>query len=370
MDMGDDASDFSMTAFISFPQVLGHEVVADVVEVGPAARGLEVGQRVVLQCWLSCEPRGISPLCPACATGDFSLCWGFTDGALAPGIHVGNSSDATGGFAELLPGAPLDGDTRARRRHRRGRGARRPVRGVVALDHAQPASCGRAGVVWGAGALGTRALAILRALYPDVEVVAVVRHPAQQELARQLGATVIDSALDDEALVVALAEWSGGRLHAPWAGLPLTHPGHIDVCYDTIASPKTIELGAARASPTRHDRAERGPCRRPLRVVALVLQGGQGHRIERLRRRRGRGRPQARHRALPRSHAFGSRRRAADAHAHVPPRPVARRVRDARPSSTTRAPSRSRSTSARGEMHVSERPRPGYPGPQGANQWR
>src|SRR5262245_34169220 len=31
MDMGDgDASDFSMTAFISFPQVLGHEVVADV----------------------------------------------------------------------------------------------------------------------------------------------------------------------------------------------------------------------------------------------------------------------------------------------------------------------------------------------------
>src|SRR3954449_415362 len=32
----DDAGDNPMTAFISFPQVLGHEVVAEVVEIGPA----------------------------------------------------------------------------------------------------------------------------------------------------------------------------------------------------------------------------------------------------------------------------------------------------------------------------------------------
>ena len=242
MDMGDDASDFSMTAFISFPQVLGHEVVADVVELGPAARGLEIGQRVVLQCWLSCGPRGISPPCPACQAGDYSLCWSFTDGRLAPGIHAGNSSDATGGFAELLPAhdsmaIPVPDDV--------------PDELAVLADpfavslHSitrnPPPRAGRA-LVWGAGALGTCAIAILQSLHPDVEVGAVVRHPAQQELARRFGATVFDAALDDETLVVELAEWSGGRLHRPWAGLPLTHPGHIDVCYDTIASPKTIEL--------------------------------------------------------------------------------------------------------------------------------
>jgi threonine dehydrogenase-like Zn-dependent dehydrogenase len=48
-----------MAAFCSFPQVVGHEVVADVVAMGPAARGLEVGQRVVLNPWLSCGPRGV-----------------------------------------------------------------------------------------------------------------------------------------------------------------------------------------------------------------------------------------------------------------------------------------------------------------------
>ena len=47
------AEDSPMTAFISFPQVLGHEVVATVEEVGPDVEGIERGQRVVLNPWLS-----------------------------------------------------------------------------------------------------------------------------------------------------------------------------------------------------------------------------------------------------------------------------------------------------------------------------
>src|SRR5207237_5291624 len=65
MDTGGDSSDFAFTSFISFPQVLGHEVVADVVAVGADAQ-VEPGARVVLNCWLSCGPRGISPVCPEC----------------------------------------------------------------------------------------------------------------------------------------------------------------------------------------------------------------------------------------------------------------------------------------------------------------
>jgi threonine dehydrogenase-like Zn-dependent dehydrogenase len=47
------AEDSPMTAFISFPQVLGHEVVATVDQVGPELEGIEPGQRVVLNPWLS-----------------------------------------------------------------------------------------------------------------------------------------------------------------------------------------------------------------------------------------------------------------------------------------------------------------------------
>jgi threonine dehydrogenase-like Zn-dependent dehydrogenase len=242
MDTGGDASDMSMTAFISFPQVLGHEVVADVVETGPEARGVEVGQRVLLNCWLSCGPRGITPMCPACQDGDFSQCWHFHDGRLTQGIHTGNSSDATGGFAELLPAhdsmaIPVPDDI--------------PDEVAVLADpfavslHGivrNPPPPGARVVVWGGGALGGAAIAILRALYPNVDVAAVIRHPAQQALARKLGALVIDSEQGAEAIVVALADWSGGVLRSPWAGLPVTHPGHVDVVYDTIGSPQTIEL--------------------------------------------------------------------------------------------------------------------------------
>jgi threonine dehydrogenase-like Zn-dependent dehydrogenase len=237
----DGADDSPMTAFISFPQVLGHEVVATVEDAGPDA-GVEPGQRVVLNPWLSCEVRGLDPPCPACEAGDLSLCWRFHDGDLAPGIHTGNSADATGGFAELLPAhrrmlVPVPDDV--------------PDEVAVLADpfsvalHAvtrtPPPPGGRA-VVYGAGALGTCAAAILGALHPDVQVASVARWPAQGALARRLGAMPFDHEPRD-ALVEALADWSGGVLRTPWAGLPITWPGGVDVVYDTVGAPETIEVG-------------------------------------------------------------------------------------------------------------------------------
>jgi threonine dehydrogenase-like Zn-dependent dehydrogenase len=240
MDTGGDASDFALTAFISFPHVLGHEVVADVIEAGPAAT-VAVGERVVLNCWLSCGPRGITPECPACAAGDLSSCWNFTSGRLTPGIHTGNSSDATGGFADLLPAH----DSMAIRVPDSISDEVAVLADPFAVSlHAitrNPPLAGSKVAVWGAGALGSTSIAILRALYPTVEIACVARHPAQQELAAKWGAHVIDANLSPHDTVVALADWSGSVLHQPWAGLPLAHPGHIAVVYDTIGAPWTIE---------------------------------------------------------------------------------------------------------------------------------
>src|ERR1700738_2213325 len=81
MDFGEDVGrDNPMSDFFSLPQVLGHEVVADVVALGPDAEGLDLGDRVVLNPWLSCAPRGVEPLCPASQVGAFSLCGSFGKG--------------------------------------------------------------------------------------------------------------------------------------------------------------------------------------------------------------------------------------------------------------------------------------------------
>src|SRR5476649_2684025 len=65
-DFGEGDIDNPMSAFSSLPHVPGHEVVAEVVELGPAAQGVEVGDRVVLNPLLTCAPRGVEPLCPPC----------------------------------------------------------------------------------------------------------------------------------------------------------------------------------------------------------------------------------------------------------------------------------------------------------------
>lgn len=243
MDFGEGDADNAMSSFCSFPQVMGHEVVADVVALGPKAQGLAVGQRVVLNPWLSCGPRGIEPPCPACEGGDYSLCWSFTDGDLKPGIHTGVSADVTGGYAELMPahdsmlfGVPdsvpdelaVFADPFSVSLH--------------AITRHPPPRSGRV-LVYGAGSLGLCAVAVLRALYPDVAVAVVARFAAQAELAREFGAALVLEHEPRLAVIEKLVAWGGGRLRQPLLGLPMAHPGAVDVVYDTVGKPETFEVG-------------------------------------------------------------------------------------------------------------------------------
>ena len=98
-------------------------------------------------------------------------------------------------------------------------------------------------LVYGGGALGSCATAIVRALYPDVEVMVVARWPAQAALARRLGATVVDP-FPVEQLLEEAAAWSGGVLQKFGGNaLPMAHPGGFDVVYDTVGTAQTAEIG-------------------------------------------------------------------------------------------------------------------------------
>ena len=243
MDWGEVRSpDNPMKAFFSLPQVLGHEVVADVVALGPQAEGLEIGDRVVLNPWLSCAPRGVTPICPACERGDFSLCWSFGVGPIAPGIHIGTSKDGNGGYADLMPAH----DSQL---HKVPDNV--PDELAVFADpfavsmHSitrHPPTPGGKVMVYGAGALGTCATAILRALYPDVEVLVVARFEGQAAMARKLGATVIGHT-PAQRVIEEAAAWSGGVLQES-DGLPMAFPGFIDVVYDTVGKQETFEVGS------------------------------------------------------------------------------------------------------------------------------
>ena len=243
LDFGEEDTDNAMAGLCSFPQVMGHEVVATVEAVGPDASGVEVGQRVVVNPWLSCAPRGVQPVCPSCEVGDYSLCWNFTVPPIAPGLHTGLSSDATGGWADLMPAHPQ---------------MLIPVPDAISDEDAvladpfsvslhavinHPPPPGGKVLVYGVGALGSAAIAVVRALYPDVEIAAVARFDGQADLARKFGASVVLRPDDRMAIIEELAVWSGGQLVLGTTGLPMCHPGGIDVVYDTVGKPETLEVG-------------------------------------------------------------------------------------------------------------------------------
>src|SRR5579884_2794501 len=304
--------DNPMTAVISFPQVLGHEVVGTVERLGPGVRTRRVGERVVLNPWLSCAPRGIEPPCPECAEGRYSLCRNFARGAIPPGIHTGNSRAATGGFAPLLPAhesmcipiPPGVTDEQA----------------VLADPFSvslhgilkRPPADGATALVYGCGTLGLLAVAILRTLYPRTRVLAVARFPHQRRLAERFGATAVLPHAPAKALIEAVAAASGGTLMTPWYGLPWIHGGGV-------GDPRG---GRARRGEPRRDRRHGGRAAATVRVDAALLQGGERHRVERVRRGRVRGAAAARDGDLPRPGGRGAHRRDADHHPSLRARAV------------------------------------------------
>lgn len=167
---------------VSFPFVPGHEVVGD----------LDDGRRVVVEPVLGCRARGISPPCPACAAGEIRRCRHLDGGHLAPGLQTGFCHDTGGGWSlsmvvhesQVRPvPAALDDEAAVMVEP-----AACSVHGALAAPEAD----GQLAVVIGAGTLGLCTTAALARLRPDVAgVVVVAKHPEQQRLASQLGATSV-----------------------------------------------------------------------------------------------------------------------------------------------------------------------------------
>jgi threonine dehydrogenase-like Zn-dependent dehydrogenase len=235
------AIDNPLTSLISFPHVLGHEATGTIEEVGPAVTTLARGDRVILNPWLSCAPRGIEPLCSACSEGHYTLCRNFDSGRLPTGIHIGNNSGAPGAFArsfvahqsQLIP-VPDSVSSEA---------------AVLADPFAvsmhsvlrRPPPSDAPALVYGLGTLGLCAVAAIKKLYPDVTIYAVGRHPQQAALAERLGADVIISG-GPKQIIDRVAELTGAKVMQPWNGYPWMLDG-VGVVYDTVGSPETVEVG-------------------------------------------------------------------------------------------------------------------------------
>jgi len=224
------ARDNPLTALVSFPHVLGHEVVG---------RRLDTGQRVVLNPWLSCVPRGVDPPCEACKEGRYPWCRNFRSGALPVSIHLGNCAGAAGAHAErfaahvsqlfAIPDGVCD----------EAAVLADPVSVSLRSILLAPPPDGQPVLVYGSGTLAFAAIALLRHLYPACEVWAATRPGARAALATRLGAHAVLSSTPEE-LVAEVARRTGCTPLTPWSKRDWLQDGPA-VVYDTIGSVETVE---------------------------------------------------------------------------------------------------------------------------------
>ena len=163
---------------VSFPFVLGHEVVGDLPD----------GSRAVLIPVLHCAIRGIDPVCAACAAGNINLCERIAFGHLEPGLQSGFCRDTGGGWSVAMVAH---------------RDQLFTIPDDLSDEHAvmiEPAACAvhaarkvhcDTAVVIGAGTLGLLTVAALRSYGNVRTIIATAKYREQRAHARALGADVV-----------------------------------------------------------------------------------------------------------------------------------------------------------------------------------
>jgi threonine dehydrogenase-like Zn-dependent dehydrogenase len=222
--------DNPLTALVSFPHVLGHEAVG---------RREDTGQRVVLNPWLSCAPRGIDPPCEACKDGRYPWCRNFRSGDLPVSIHIGNCAGAAGAHAERFAAHPAQLFAIPDGVSDEAAVLADPVSVSLRSILLAPPAEGQAVLVYGSGTLAFAAIALTRHLYPAAEVWAATRPGPRAELATRLGAHAVLSSRPDE-LVAQVARRVGTTPLTPWSKRDWLQDGPA-VVIDTIGSTQTVQ---------------------------------------------------------------------------------------------------------------------------------
>jgi threonine dehydrogenase-like Zn-dependent dehydrogenase len=228
----------STSPFSSFPFVIGHENVGEIVETGQGVRDTRVGERVVVNPLLCCEPRRIEPPCNACAAGHHSRCAHFTDGAVAPGMLIGTTRGLGGSWGEMfvahetqlvrVPESVTDE-------------AAVLVEPLACSVHAVRSGMPQPGervLVIGAGSIGLLTVAALKALAPSCHITVLARYSFQAEHAKRLGSDRI--VLARGGYLAELADAGEARLLKPIIGKPVG-VGGFDRTFICIAGARAMD---------------------------------------------------------------------------------------------------------------------------------
>jgi threonine dehydrogenase-like Zn-dependent dehydrogenase len=221
---------------------LGHEVVSEVVEVGPGVSTLRAGDRVIMDTGAgsNCITQEIVPPCRHCQEGNHALCENASLGRGPAGVGGGwGDGYVAHERAVSLVSDSVDDETAV---------MLEPLSvGVRAALRCLPQP-GEHALVVGSGTIGLGLIGALRALAPRSHITALARYPQQVAMASKLGA---DRVLGREDPYAAAAEITGANLYTGSFHNRMLLGG-FDVVYDCVGTAHTLQdsLRLARAGGT------------------------------------------------------------------------------------------------------------------------
>ncbi len=246
----------SMEPFGSFPAVLGHEILARVAETGPKVRGVEAGQRVVVDPMISCAARGFpaDDPCRSCDAGLHSTCERAgeegpprADGScLGRGLTIGYHAGLPGGWGEsmvahesqLFPVPATIPDRRAVLTEPVSIGLHAALRNSPHPD--EPV------LVIGSGPIALGTIWALRALGFDGFLLGQTKRRHEAELARAFGASdVVSPGLEARNALVD----TGAVAYQPIVGPEVFERGGFPLIFDCVGSRGSLSQALSFAAP-------------------------------------------------------------------------------------------------------------------------
>lgn len=247
----------AMEPFGSFPAVLGHEILARVVEVGSGVTRVEPGQRVVVDPFLHCEVRGwdAEHWCRSCRVGRQGTCEQageegptVVDGApMAPGQSQGYHRSLPGGWGEhtiaherqLFPVDDALTDRAAVQIEPLAVGMH------VALNNG-PRDRSEPVLVLGSGPIALGVIWSLRATGFEGEIFGQIKRDHEADMARALGVSHVVRPGEEarEALI-----GTGASAYMPLIGEEVYAGGGFPLIIDCVGSRQTLDQALRYASP-------------------------------------------------------------------------------------------------------------------------
>lgn len=258
----------ALEPFGSFPAVPGHEILAQVEEVGDAVTAVEPGQRVVVDPIISCRVRGHAPehFCPSCRRGRHGTCeMAGEEGALPPaedphrplgpppaaplrrGLTVGFHADLPGGWGERIVAHESQlfgvGDGLSRQ----AAVLVEPLSiGAHAVLNAGPDDPGHEVLVIGSGPIALGTIWALRATGFRGTIVAQTKRDHEAALARRMGADeVVKPGHEARQALVD----TGAMAYQPLMGKEVFSGGGFPLVFDCVGNAGSLDQALRFTAP-------------------------------------------------------------------------------------------------------------------------